>query len=147
MAETERSNGQTKLTSKPDVHTSPPDPFDHEPATMGGKTELYKRSSLVFFFLGVVALGLQLAGVILPFWVEDVWFPVAQQSFANKNKALFRVFQGLWSDYKCREGYRETSSAPEDHMQLTEGGELRYRDCSIRMQSLHHQGPEGRLLL
>ena len=111
---------------------------------MGGKTQLYKRSSLVFFFLGVVALGLQISGVMLPFWLEDDWFPAAQQSLGRNNSASFRVFQGLWTDYKCLEGYREAvweSPVPEAQMPATEG-DLSYRDCSIRLMA-SYEGQEG----
>jgi hypothetical protein len=40
-----------------------------------GETHVYRWTSIIFFFVGVVALGLQLAGVMLPFWLKNDWKP------------------------------------------------------------------------
>ncbi|KAK7090190.1 uncharacterized protein [Littorina saxatilis] len=95
---------------------------------MGGKTQLYKRSSLVFFFLGVVALGLQLAALLLPFWHEDDWRASAILSQNGRHLAPFRVFQGPWSDYTCWEGFEENNGSS--------ASQLSYRECSIRLRGL-----------
>ncbi|KAK7499272.1 hypothetical protein BaRGS_00009532 [Batillaria attramentaria] len=64
------------------------------------RNQLYRRFTVVFLISGLVAISCLCAGIALPFWYEADW---ALHSPNDKDGPRYLVYQGLWSDYVCKQ--------------------------------------------